>query len=193
MTFSEFIFVKENSVSSLDCDRLINYFDKNTHKHRVGGLSNSINSEVKASTDIIFDEPDSTDLEIIEVLNPFLVSLDDLVFGEYFPKFNIGLSNLGNNWSLHPSFNLQKYLPGQGFYAWHSESSTKQSSYRKLVWMFYLNDVENGGTQFEFQNITTEAKKGSLVVWPADWTHTHRGQISNVHTKYILTGWYSFS
>ena len=58
MTFNEFIFIKENSVSSLDCDRLINYFDKNTHKHRVGGLSNSINNEVKASTDIVFDEPE---------------------------------------------------------------------------------------------------------------------------------------
>ena len=58
--------------------------------------------------------------------------------------------------------------------------------------MFYLNNVENGGTEFYYQNLCTEAKEGSLVIWPADWTHMHRGQTEQNNVKYILTGWVEF-
>jgi len=30
-----------------------------------------------------------------------------------------------------------------------------------------------------------------LVIWPAYWTHLHKGQISQSQTKYITTGWYN--
>ena len=58
--------------------------------------------------------------------------------------------------------------------------------------MTYLNDVEDGGTEFKYQNLTTPAKKGLTLIWPVYWTHTHRGQISNTKTKYITTGWFDF-
>ena len=59
--------------------------------------------------------------------------------------------------------------------------------------MTYLNNVPDGGTEFLYQKITTPAKKGLTLIWPSDWTHTHRGQISNEHEKYIATGWYSLT
>ena len=62
---------------------------------------------------------------------------------------------------------------------------------RVLVYMTYLNDVDNGGTEWLFQNYKTEAKKGLSVIWPAEWTHTHKGVISQ-QEKYIATGWYVF-
>jgi len=37
----------------------------------------------------------------------------------------------------------------------------------------------------------TESIKGLSVVWPSDFTHTHRGIISNEYEKYIVTGWLS--
>ena len=55
--------------------------------------------------------------------------------------------------------------------------------------MTYLNDVPDGGTEFLYQNLTTKAIKGNTVIWPATWTHTHRGQISQTHEKIIITGW----
>ena len=57
--------------------------------------------------------------------------------------------------------------------------------------MTYLNTVENGGTSFKYQNITTQAVKGLTLIWPSDFTHMHKGQISN-QTKYIITGCYNF-
>ena len=38
-----------------------------------------------------------------------------------------------------------------------------------------------------------DAGEGRLVIWPAYWTHFHRGIISETETKYIATGWYTFN
>lgn len=83
---------------------------------------------------------------------------------------------------------IQWYQPGDGFYKWHCDG-TQRSCDRALVYMTYLNDVPDGGTEFMHQEITTQAVKGKTVIWPAGLTHIHRGQISQEHHKYIITGW----
>ena len=57
--------------------------------------------------------------------------------------------------------------------------------------MTYLNNVKNGGTEFKYQKLKTEAKEGLTLIWPTDFTHTHRGLVAK-ETKYIITGWYTF-
>jgi hypothetical protein len=63
---------------------------------------------------------------------------------------------------------------------------------RILVFMTYLNDVPDGGTEFIYQNIISPAKKGLTLIWPAEFTHLHRGQISKTKEKYIVTGWFNY-
>ena len=94
-------------------------------------------------------------------------------------------------WSMCPYFNIQRYYPGEGYFNWHSESSGKPSSNRKLVWMIYLNDAKCG-TVFPSQKKTLKPKTGRLVIWPAAWTHPHKGVTPNVGEKYILTGWWNY-
>ena len=95
-------------------------------------------------------------------------------------------------YNITNGYNIQYYKPKAGFKQWHSERSLPKNSKRLLVFMTYLNDVEDGGTEFKYQNITSPAKKGLTLLWPVDWTHTHRGQISKTNEKYIVTGWLSF-
>ena len=33
--------------------------------------------------------------------------------------------------------------------------------------MLYLNNVKNGGTEWKYQELKTEAVSGDLVIWPA--------------------------
>ena len=73
---------------------------------------------------------------------------------------------------------------------WHCERSDIATCKRVLVFMTYLNDLPDGGTMFKNQDLTIPAKKGLTLIWPAEWTHTHKGQISNTKEKYIVTGWY---
>ena len=87
--------------------------------------------------------------------------------------------------------NIQYYAPGGGYFSEHCERTSKMEN-RCLVWMTYLNSVPNAGTNFKYQKLTTPAEKGLTLIWPTDFTHTHRGQISKTHEKYIITGWFNF-
>jgi hypothetical protein len=59
--------------------------------------------------------------------------------------------------------------------------------------MTYLNDVHDaGGTEFFHQKLTVLPRKGLTLIWPADWTHTHRGIVSPTEEKYVITGWFDF-
>ena len=76
---------------------------------------------------------------------------------------------------------------------WHYERNSYQSDQRALVFMTYLNDVDDGGeTEFKFQNIKFKPERGKTLIWPTDFTHTHRGVVSKTEHKYITTGWINF-
>lgn len=93
----------------------------------------------------------------------------------------------------------QKYQAGKGGYPyWHSEVYPQQgandSLHRILLFMFYLNDVEEGGeTEFYYQNKKIKPSQGSMVIAPAYFTHTHRGCVPVSNDKYILTSWVLFN
>ena len=99
--------------------------------------------------------------------------------------------NTLSSWVASSRYNIQRYDDGEGYFMMHCEHDEK-TPFRILAWMYYLNDLENGGTKFTNYNMVVHAKKGRLVIWPAYWTHTHCGVISNTQTKYIATGWYTF-
>ena len=92
---------------------------------------------------------------------------------------------------IYEPLNIQWYPKGGGFKKWHFEASSMPFMSRVLVYMTFLNDVPDGGTMFKYQNITIPAKKGLTLIWPAGFTHTHKGQVSHTKEKLILTGWWS--
>ena len=44
---------------------------------------------------------------------------------------------------------------------------------------------------FKYYNHIEKAEKGKTLIWPADWTHTHCGQVTDKQEKFIATGWFS--
>ncbi|WOH35982.1 2OG-Fe(II) oxygenase [Thalassotalea fonticola] len=91
--------------------------------------------------------------------------------------------------------NAQRYQQGKGNYGyWHSEiypqPNGNEPLHRVLLFLIYLNDVEDGGeTDFYYQNKSIKPKAGSIVIAPCGFTHTHRGNIPKSSDKYILTSW----
>tara|TARA_R110002167_G_scaffold28699_2_gene96197 strand:+ start:31 stop:609 length:579 start_codon:yes stop_codon:yes gene_type:complete len=86
---------------------------------------------------------------------------------------------------------LQKTTKSGGFHVWHQEQSDEESANRVLVWSIYLNDVEEGGeTEFLYQSKRIKAQKGKILIFPAAYTHVHRGNPPLSGDKYILTGWF---
>lgn len=94
--------------------------------------------------------------------------------------------------------NLQHYQQGRGGYPhWHSEiypqAPHNEPLHRVLLWMFYLNDVEEGGeTEFYYQKARIAPRRGRMVIAPAGFTHTHRGNVPLSGDKYIATSWVMF-
>lgn len=85
---------------------------------------------------------------------------------------------------------LQKTKPGEGYHQWHFESDTIERAGRIAAWGLYLNTVELGGeTEWLYQGVRIPAQQGNLVIWPAGFTHTHRGNPPLSGEKYLLTGW----
>jgi hypothetical protein len=163
------------------CDALVEHHKTSNEKHQgLSGYNPLTNSNVN------LDEKDSID-----------VSYKPVESDTYFPALQ-ECSNLYNEkypysalsgYNIQPPILIQHYKVGGGFKLWHSERSANVI-YRHLVFMTYLNDLEDGGTEFFYQGITIKAEKGLTLIWPADWTHTHKGQISNTTEKYIITGWF---
>ena len=66
--------------------------------------------------------------------------------------------------------------------------------FRSGAYILYLNDVPEGGeTEFLYQRLRVSPKEGTLVIFPASYTHTHRGNPPLRGSKYIMTGWIEFS
>jgi len=176
-------------INSKVCDNLVNYFNTNKDLIRTG-MQGSIGSRYidknqKDSYEIPIDIHQKADKSILDYgkeLNKVIkLYQKKYCYVEKTAKFGIV-----------ENFNIQYYKPKGGYKVWHSERQTKSSSQRLLVFMTYLNDVEDGGTQFYYQKLKSPAKKGLTLIWPAEWTHTHKGQISRKNEKYIVTGWYGF-
>lgn len=94
--------------------------------------------------------------------------------------------------------NLQKYRQASGgYHHWHSEiyptDAECESLHRVLLFMFFLNTVDEGGaTEFRYQNTAIRPQAGRMVIAPAGFTHTHKGAVPISDDKYIVTSWILF-
>ena len=87
---------------------------------------------------------------------------------------------------------MQKTEPGAGYHVWHAEQGPDADASRCLVYIAYLNDIEEAGeTEFLYQKLRVAPKENTVVIWPAAFTHTHRGNVVHGNkSKYIITGWF---
>lgn len=88
---------------------------------------------------------------------------------------------------------IQKTDVGGGYHIWHYEASDRMSSVRVLLFIVYLNDVEEGGeTEFLYLHKRVKPKAGTVIIIPCGFTHAHRGNPPLSDVKYIMNGWLEF-
>tara|TARA_B100000700_G_scaffold329329_1_gene450589 strand:+ start:8376 stop:8984 length:609 start_codon:yes stop_codon:yes gene_type:complete len=171
------------------CDHLISYYEEHKEKQTQGISGQGINLKIKDRKDIsIF--PNELNLP------------ENQVFKIYFESLFECYKDYNNQWPFLASminrldigkFNIGKYLPGQHFQKMHCERMGISSLHRLFAFMTYLNDVKEGGsTYFNHYDLEIKPKKGLTLIWPAEWTHSHKGNILISGEKYIITGWLTF-
>ena len=89
---------------------------------------------------------------------------------------------------------VQRTHPGGGYHLWHYERGKDEACKRVLAYMLYLNTLgpeEGGETEFLYQKLRIPPQENTLILWPADYTHTHRGNlVLGENYKYVVTGWF---
>jgi len=175
------IYIEENALSEEVCDKIIDEFHQNTWFHRPGRTMGSTTEDTPKI---------STDCSVVDFYNhQELYGAIDKGIRKYIKDFPLCTNAQTIDISL--PFNIQWYKPGEGFFKWHHEYHTQNN--RVLAWMLNLNTVKNGGqTEFRDQDFKLEAKAGQLTIWPAYFTHVHRGIVAPEEDKYIATGWFHF-
>lgn len=88
---------------------------------------------------------------------------------------------------------IQKTLIGGGFHVWHWEQVGRSNTSRVMNVQLFLNDVEEGGeTEFLYYPRREPAKAGTLLIYPGNYTHTHRGNPPISNEKYLINAWIEF-
>jgi len=87
-------------------------------------------------------------------------------------------------------FKVHRVQPTGGYHQWHHEQWFNDP-YRILAWHLTLEAPEGGGeTEFMFQSKRIEPIPKQLTIWPASFTHKHRGNPPLKGQKTYITGWF---
>ena len=181
---NDFISVIDNCISKDDCQQYIDWLE-----HYISnGLVFKENVDYHSKDHFTINCNNDNSFNVLSGDNiglKFLPSITKPV-NDYLKKFSL----LGEERLLIYDAKAKKIPIGGGFHKWHYENSGLEVSHRKLVVQVYLNTIEEGGeTEFLYINKRIKAKQGRLIIFPAGFTHTHRGNPPIGQDKYILSTW----
>lgn len=197
----DYILEKRNVLDKEFCKRVIDKFERDTRK-RPGVTISGPAPDTKISedlriTDNLNDNEEVSWSEEIKVFDKVLQeSYIDWIQQrkEYFlHKFDYNFLDFDNIMLKNETgYQIQKTVGGEGFYNWHHDYWLDSHGNRALTFIIYLNDVPGPGGETQFisgRKVTPE--EGKVLIFPALWTHYHRGICPpKGSNKYIMTGWW---
>ena len=185
----DFIGIFDNFFTDELCDKYIKYFENCLTENLTVQRSTPSHQISDRSTDLL-------SLKYFLETNLHYVGAEFLAtfWAKCYPLYNQKFSIL-QQFEKHNIFDLkiQKTMPGEGYHSWHTETMHRAERNRIMTFMLYLNDVEVGGeTEFLYQKTRIKPQKDRLLIWPAGYTHPHRGNQPLSNEKYIITGWIEY-
>ena len=193
---NNFIEVYENALPKEVCEYIIKLYEESPAASYPGGSGKhgNVDYSIKQSIDmnllkVLAEKPELKST----ILSSIRIALDKHIV-EYFRKYPYTqlapfdkenddttiLNTLHQKYSFwSKSIIIKKYNKKVGgFHAFHEDCGAESPSLeRTVVCMFYLNDLK------------VKPTKGTLVIFPAYFTHLHKGHIPITDDKYILNLW----
>ena len=191
-----FIYLIDNNLDEIFCDNLIKKYENDKNKYiGVVGRNGTINKELKNTTDLQisrYQNWKNEDTILCQALNKGINEYIDNILNNLtnINIFNINLnifSKLYNN--NDTGYKIQKYDRDKGYYNYHNDFEYSVKGVRVITFIWYLNDVEEGGETEFIDGTIIKPKKGQLLLFPSDWTYMHKGNIPLSNDKYICNGW----
>lgn len=194
--FLDFIGMVPDAVPKKVCKKIIDAYHhldslKETVPGKVGGANNQAETikAAKNSRDVELGAYHSYRDLLFEV-NTYLQKSYNTYMEKYW--------QIGQYLGRHDvtAWQIQRYDAKEngGYHHFHIENSGVHNMRRVTSYILYLNDIDEGGeTEFLHQAIRVKPETGKIVIFPAYFTHVHRGNpvLSN-QDKYIMTGWMEY-
>lgn len=191
--YKDFIGVFSGVYPAGFCEHLISEFDRNqtfgvgTDRQNGEGADKHVKNDYQ-----IFSNGKNVDFQSFEGGNTVDIFFEGLQ--KCFQSYSEEYSTLKNIDTRCRNIKMQKTSTGGGYHVWHGEQGNGHQANRSLVYMLYLNDLPleaNGETEFLYQQRRINPVENTMVLWPAAFTHAHRGNpVYGDNSKYIVTGWF---
>ena len=198
----DFIYENENSLCHELCDEIIENFENQETGRYEGLTKGGLQKHIKNTVDLVIPKDD----EKWNIINKTLLREVNKNITKYVNDINLQYIDCNNNENTTinnfsilnekhftvDDFMIQRYLSNDGKYIYHNDFSVEVETqkFRVLTYLWYLNDVLEGGeTDFFNGKVQIKPKKGKLILFPASWTFPHCGKMPKSSNKYIITGW----
>lgn len=175
---NDLIQIYENAIEPEICDFLIQLFEgqpqlqeKINHNNKPNFTQFNLTENCKISRDV-----DLIHNTMIKNTFTYRDKYSEFVDKRVFPEEH-----------AFEQFRIKKYNPGgDDMFDTHVDVQDYATARRYLSFLWYLNDIDNGGKTV-FNGLSITPKRGSLVVFPPLWMFPHRGEPPLSGPKYILT------
>ena len=200
-SLENYFYINQNSLSPEICNDIINYFEiEETGKYE-GNTGGGLRKDIKDTLDFqIPAKNEKNKLHWNKIRNLLEKELNYNV-KKYVKKINdaitINEENSDKKYKVFDKFvsydkmQIQRYTKQKGRYIYHQDflSIWEDKKYRIITFLWYLNNVAEGGETEFWTTHRIKPEAGKLLFFPATWTYPHRGMMPISNDKYIITGW----
>ena len=138
-----FVYIEENNLDKELCEKIITEFENDHRKLKgiFGGKLGSIDERVKDTLDLAFSSHIEENWKEIDSILFF--SLRDAI-ARYYKKL-VNYNIICDGELFDSGFQIQKYKKNKGKYIWHNDAMSTTQYNRLFAFIWYLNDVTDGG------------------------------------------------
>lgn len=167
----DYIKVYENVLTADQCEILTLVFDMSKHTQKV-------ENEVINFTELNLNQHHAPIIKnLVKVTQDTLTMYKgDVPETKYFPRNTLALEE----------FRIKRYNVGGEQFKQHVDVGNHNSARRFLSFLYYLNDVDDGG-ETQFDGLTIKPRCGSVLVFPPTWQYPHAGLPVRSGPKYIMS------
>jgi len=191
-----YIYTKKYSLPNELCDEIINLYNDEGNNRYQGVIHGGLNKNIKDTLD--FCIPTNVGHE------SKWHKINDILYRELFDNLKIYIKNIETTLNINMDsdykifdknsfienvFMVQRYSKQKGKYIYHNDFSIDNKGYRVITYLWYLNDVEEGGETELWYNYKIKPEKGKLLLFPSHFAFPHCGKMPLSSDKHIITGW----
>lgn len=188
-----YIYINKHSLSPDICKDIIEIYEKTQNKQKATTLG-GLNETVLTATQCHIDNITDTNWPPI---HEFLQKELKINLGNYMKILDNQIGD-GNSYKhiahdiIYNGCHINKYeCANEGKYDYHIDryltKGMDQERYITFIW--YLNDVEEGGETEMRGNMRIKPETGKLLLFPSTWTYPHCSRKTISNDKYAIVGW----